>query len=115
MKGTQSLRTYALLHLRTAVPGTDRSSVLPWWLGPESCRLRTRHRDRKDRVRTAGLDPEPNWKGWLSVIGDGVIDQSSGGDILDPDPNGFKHGSCRALGGLQPPEHLSRFGEDRGL
>jgi len=33
---------------------TDRRS-LPRWSGPESCILRTRHGDRKDRVRTAGL------------------------------------------------------------
>src|SRR5262245_44762291 len=34
------------------VAQTDRRS-LPWWSGPESCTLRTRHGDRKDRVRKA--------------------------------------------------------------
>lgn len=101
--------------LRT-VPGTVRPSVAgpggrvwnPAYYGPGM-------EIEKNRARTAGLDLKPNWERWLSAIGDNVVDQSGGGDILDPNPNGFKHSSCRALGGLKSPEHLSRFCEDRGL
>jgi len=46
----------AVAHVRScagSLAQTDRRP-LPWWSGPESCILRSRHGDRKDRVRTAG-------------------------------------------------------------
>jgi hypothetical protein len=54
-------------------------------------------------------DPEPN-----SAVGNGVVDQSGGSDILDPNPNGFEHGCRGARGGFQSGEHLSCLCKDGG-